>query len=189
MKKEAERKQKGGIARSRVILKAAFLTLLLTSCFLLPASSVVLAQTQSNEDITSSNFRLTNCDGPGFGSGVSNPDVPTYGPDGKPNGTRPYVVCNFGTAMQEIQHLINIMIIVGVLAAIVGFCYAGFLYVTRGSEPGARSEASSVFRKVFIGFIIMLTAWFVVYQLLSWLECGTGSTNCQAAGTSLLGNP
>jgi Kef-type K+ transport system membrane component KefB len=90
--------------------------------------------------------------------------------------------------MREVQHLINIMIIVGILAAIAGFCYAGFLYIVHGSEPSSRSEASSVFKKVFIGFIIMLTAWFIVYQILSWLQCGANSTDCRSVGTALLGN-
>lgn len=187
MEKGERRKENRGVVRNAKKLGFAFSVTLLASLSLLPASSLVQAQNQQYEDITNSNFKIVTCDGPHNPKG--DPAVPTYDASGKQSGTRPYVVCDFGAAMQEIQHLINIMIIVGVVAAIGGFCYAGYLYVVHGSESGARSEASGVFKKVFIGFIIMLTAWFVVYQILAWLQCGPGSTNCQSVGSALLGQP
>lgn len=82
--------------------------------------------------------------------------------------------------MTEAQHLINIMIVLGILAAIAGLCYMGFLYIS-GTLPN-RERAKEMFPKIFWGFIIMLTAWFVVYQILGWL---TGNS----AFTKLLGNP
>lgn len=160
----------------------ALLTLLLTSY-------PVYAQVDSTEDVTNSNFKLVTCDGPNNPT-ASNPQIPVFDDNGKQTGTRPYVVCDFGAAMKEVQHLINIMMVLGVVAALVGFSYAGYTYIVHGSEPTARSEASGIFKKVAIGFIIMLTAWFIVYQVLSWLECGAGSTNCQnSVGSALLGNP
>ena len=174
MKKEAGSRKKEGIALKRLSCLLLF-ALLLSSFSLLPASLALAQNTQPNEDITSSNFNLVVCDGP---------DIPKSA-GGNPQG---YRVCDFNAAMQEVQHLINILIIFGVVVAVGGFCYAGYLYIAHGSEPGARSDANSVFRKVFIGFIIMLTAWFIVYQILSWLQCGPGSTNCNAPGTSLLKN-
>ena len=84
--------------------------------------------------------------------------------------------------MRLVQHLINIATVLGILAAVFGFSYAGYLLVAKGSEPGARSDAATIFRKVAIGFIIMLVAWSVVYQLLSWL---TGSSGF----ATLLGSP
>lgn len=163
-------------------------TILASSCLLTLASPFVFAQNSvaPNEDITSSNFSLVVCDGPNVPSG--NPQVPTYDAQGNSSGTRAYVVCDFAAAMKEVQHLINIMIIVGVVAAVAGFCYAGFLLIAHGSNPSSRTEASSVFKKVFIGFILMLTAWFIVYQLLSWLQCGANQTTCQSVGTALLKN-
>jgi len=161
--------------------------LALGSCLITLAAPFAFAQTNGNEDITSSNFSLVVCDGPAYPkSAGGNPKVTTYDAKGNPSGTREYVVCDFYAAMHEVQHLINIMVILGVVASIAGFCYAGFLLIARGSEPGARSEASDVFMKVAKGFIIMLTAWFLVYQILAWLECGPGNTDCQAIGSSLL---
>jgi membrane protein DedA with SNARE-associated domain len=70
--------------------------------------------------------------------------------------------------------------VLGVLAAIIVFTYAGYLYIT-GIE-GNIKKAKSIFPKVFLGFVIMLVAWFVVYQLLSWLTGNSGFAK-------LLGNP
>lgn len=174
--------------------KLALKIVVLSSCLFTLVSPIAFAQLNTpdqNEDITSSNFSLVVCDGPDL-SGlktaikmtVKGQEVTTQ-PGQNPQG---YTPCDFAAAMKEIQHLINIMIIVGVVAAIAGFCYAGFLLVTKGSSSSARSEASGVFKKVFIGFIIMLTAWFIVYQVLSWLQCGFDSTDCKPIGTALLKN-
>ncbi len=132
----------------------------------------------SNENPTQSSFQITVCDGPNNPKG-NNP-VNLYDSNGNPAGTRPYVVCNFNTGMLQIQHLINIAMVLGVFAAIVLFTYAGFLMLT-GKEDD-RKKAKDIFPKIFIGFIIMLTAWFIVYQILSWLT-GNGTF------TKLLGNP
>jgi hypothetical protein len=94
---------------------------------------------------------------------------------------RDYVVCNFNGAMLQVQHLINIMMVIGVLVAIVMFSYAGGLYIT-GSKPNV-DKAHKIFPKVFGGFIIMLSAWFIVYQILSWLTGPSSGFN------TLLGSP
>ncbi len=107
-------------------------------------------------NINDSGFHLTVCDGPSL-------------PGGNPTD---YVPCDFNGAMLQVQHLINIAIVGGVLVAIFGFSYAGFLYI-RGREAD-RTQASSMFQKIGIGFIIMLSAWFIVYQILAWLTGGSG---------------
>ena len=68
-------------------------------------------------NINDSGFHLTVCDGPSL-------------PGGNPTD---YVPCDFNGAMLQVQHLINIAIVGGVLVAIFGFSYAGFLYI-RGRE-------------------------------------------------------
>ncbi len=135
---------------------------------------VFAANEQPNEDITSSNFNLVVCDGPALPASMKAPDN--------------YRVCDLKAVMKEIQHIMNILIIFGVVVAIGGFSYSGFLYIYHGSEPKARSEASGVFKKVFWGFIVMLTAWFIVYQILSWIQCKPGDKNCETSPTSLLKN-
>ncbi|MBU6426982.1 hypothetical protein KGQ27_01955 [Patescibacteria group bacterium] len=106
-------------------------------------------------------FKLSVCDGPAGAPGVTTP-------------------CDFAGLMAQAQFLINAMIILGVLAAVVSFTYAGYLYIT--GERGKIEHAKDIFRKTGIGLIMMLTAWFIVYQLLSWLASNPGVT-------ALLGSP
>jgi hypothetical protein len=72
------------------------------------------------------------------------------------------------------------MMVLGVFAAIILFTYAGYLMMT--GKDSDRNKAKDIFPKIFIGFVIMLSAWFIVYQILDWLT-GNG------AFTKLLGNP
>jgi hypothetical protein len=55
----------------------------------------------------------------------------------------------------------------GVLIAVGGLVYAGYLYIT--GIPGNISKAHDIFPSLAKGFIIMLAAWFIVYQILAWL--------------------
>ncbi len=121
-------------------------------------SSFVYGQNDRNTtDINSPSFRLLICDGP---------PLPTGHPDNKPG----YVPCDFKGLMQQIQHLINIALIAGILVAICALTYAGFLYIS--GQPENIKKARNIFPALFKGFIIMLLAWFIVYQLIFWL---TGS--------------
>ena len=145
------------------ILAIAFLGLSLLSSSVAYAAVNTLTAT---EDPTKSTFKIVICNGPTL------PDTMQ-----KPAG---YVDCDFNGLMLQIQHFINICMVLGVFAAIVLFTYAGYLFLT--GKEGDRKKAYDVFPKVFWGFIIMLSAWFVVYQILSWL---TGNS----IFTKLLGNP
>ncbi|MFA6315559.1 MAG: pilin [Candidatus Paceibacterota bacterium] len=118
-------------------------------------------------DVSDPGFKLTVCDGPKLPTGVTPPF-----PD--------YRECNFNTFMLQVQRLINVLLVVGVLAATLLFCYAGYLLI-KGS-PDSIKQAKNIFQKAFFGFIIMLSAWFIVYQLLSWLTGNSGFA-------SLLGSP
>ena len=120
-------------------------------------------------------FKLIQCDGPDF-TDLTPTQPPTkilfdgqyYAVPPNPPG---YVPCNFASAMGQVQYLINAMVVLGVVAAIVGLGYAGFLYLT--GVPANINKAKSIFPKMAIGFALMLTAWFIVYQILVWLTGGT----------------
>jgi len=141
--------------------------------FSIPAAYAQSSQTQTlNSNLPPTNindtgFKLTVCDGPA---------------EANLNHDSKYVPCDFNGAMMQVQHLINIAIVVGVVVAILLFSYAGFLYVTAQGNTTKISTAHGIFIKVLGGFIIMLSAWFIVYQILDWL---TGKTGFSA----LLGNP
>ena len=111
------------------------------------------------QNINSSKFRLVICDGPTL-------------PTNYPNKPANYIPCDFQGLMLQLQHLINIAMIFGVLIAIIGFTYAGYLYVT--GVPGNINKAHKIFPAVMWGFIIMLSAWFVIYQILEWLTGSRG---------------
>lgn len=107
-------------------------------------------------DISSPDFSFSICAGP----------VPRTGP------VAGVVYCNFEGLMLTVQHLINIAMIVGVITALGSFCYVGYLYMT--GVPGKITKAREILPKIFYGFIIMLSAWFIVYQLLTWLGVKEG---------------
>ena len=103
----------------------------------------------------SDKFQLSICDGPKGLAGVA-----------------PDKVCDFKGFMTQAQFLINVMIMFGVLAAIVSLSYGGYLYIT--GEKGKIEQAKEIFRKTGWGFLMMLTAWFIVFQLLDWLAGNEG---------------
>jgi len=126
-----------------------------------------LTTVSASADPTQSSFKVVVCDGPALPSSVTKPSN--------------YVACDFNGAMTQIQHLIDIAMVLGVFAAIILFTYAGYLMMT-GTEAN-RKKAKDIFPKIVWGFVIMLSAWFIVYQLLNWL------TGPSSIFTKLLGNP
>ena len=142
-----------------------------------PLSLLQAQNATPNVDINSSGFKLIICDGPENLKYVD-PATGIYDTTHKYVNNK-FTPCNFRGAMMQINFLITLAVIVGVLVAIIGFTYAGFLYIKGGKGI---DEAHKIFPKVFWGFIIMLSAWFIVYQILNWL---TGSNTFSV----LLGNP
>ena len=125
----------------------------------------------SNIDPTGSGFKLVVCGGPKLP-----PDLLAK----EPNGGANYIPCDFNGLMRTVQHLINILMVLGVFVAVGLFSYAGGLMIT--GNPKHMETAKGIFPKVGLGFIIMLSAWFIVYQLLDWLTSNVGFR-------TLLGNP
>jgi len=145
----------------------SFTRFILTASAILSMTLVASAQTAANTLTTDRNtvnpndagLQLVVCDGPKY----ANQPATVNG--------HPYVPCDFNAAMVQVQHLIDIMMVCGVLVAVGLFAYAGYLYVsvTFTGKTGDLQTAKGVFRKTFIGFAIMLCGWFVVAQVLSWL--------------------
>ena len=157
----------------------------------LVAAPTAFAQTQAQPaqvptiNLNDSSFHLITCDGPdlsGLKTGtivrLNQQDVAIV------NGQNPmftdttgkartYVPCDFQGAMVQAQYILNLMTIAAVLAALIGFSFAGYLYIT-GVEKNI-SRAKSMFPKIVIGFIIILVAWFAVYQVLAWLTGNIGA--------------
>ncbi len=162
------------------ITTALLLTLVLS---VISSLHLVKAQTAGTPttNINSSEFRLIVCDGPKIPDSAKNL-IPDNREEFKAKYGHypPYVACDFKGIMMQVQHFLNIAIVLGVVVAIALFTYAGYLYIKGGK--GDIDQAHDIFPKVFWGFIIMLSAWFIVYQLLAWL---TGSN----VFSVLLGTP
>ena len=148
--------------------KQAVIGVLAAVCAVSPfvvSAQQTLTSGRSTLDPTQSSFSLVVCDGPAGAPGVQTP-------------------CDFDHIIIQIQHLMDVMMVLGVLVAIVMFSYAGYLYVSV-SFTGKTSNAEDskrIFWHVLVGFVIMIVAWFAVYQILSWLANSSGAT-------TLLGNP
>jgi len=174
-------------AKTGETLSVRVVSLLLIVGVILPSTlyflpGVLHAQiANSNTDPFSQNFSLIVCDGPALPKTLLD-QVNSMSPDEfrKQYGhALPYKPCNFFTLMEQVQHFINIAIILGVLAAIIMLTIAGYFYIS--PKSGDKERARKIFPKLFWGFIIMLSAWFIVYQILEWLA--------KSQFRTLLGNP
>ena len=124
------------------IVVAVCMVVAFNTAFLLP--TIVSAQDNPN----SSGYKLAVCDGPAGALDSGG------------------VACDFNGLLLLVQHLIPAALVFGVFVAIAGFCWIGYLLISGTQEN--RKRAKDIFPKIFWGFIIMLTAWFFVYQILNW---------------------
>jgi hypothetical protein len=70
------------------------------------------------------------------------------------------------------QNILNDGIYLAVFLSAVLFAWAGFKHMTAGGDVGQIHEANKVFSAVFIGLIIILSAWLVVSTLMSVIAGG-----------------
>lgn len=84
--------------------------------------------------------------------------------------------CDFNALIKQINFIISWLFGISLSIAIVFLAYGGILYMT-GTE-GNISQAKGIFSSVGWGFIIMLSAWLIIYTLLNWLtKPGQGFTS------------
>jgi hypothetical protein len=183
MEKQKQNKKIRNIMKQSILTAVFFFVLMSSSAFTpsflfpLPSSPVAHAQIANPnqyENPNSRDFRLVVCDGPTLPTAemIKSAEAELH---------RKYVPCDFNGLMRQVQHIINIMLVVGILAAIVGITYAGYLYIM-GTQEGLK-KARGMLPRMAGGFVLMLTAWFIVFQILHWLT-GNG-----AGFGVLLGNP
>ncbi|MEN9582774.1 MAG: Type secretion system pilin [Candidatus Parcubacteria bacterium] len=76
--------------------------------------------------------------------------------------------CGFPEVMVLINNIITAILSYFILPiAIAVFVYGGFLYMTSGSNPGKRTRANAMFRKLLIGLFFCLAAWAIVKIILT----------------------
>ena len=92
-------------------------------------------------------------------------DNPTYNATtGKIEGE-----CDFKDFIKLINDIINWIIGIAGVIFTISAIYGGFLYVTSGVNAGNKEKAKGILGNTLIGFIIILTAWLIVYTLVTML--------------------
>ena len=118
-------------------------------------------------------FKLVWCDGPDLSQAPKAAmDSWTASTGRQPSS---YTPCNFTGALGQVQHLINIAIVLGIIAAFAGIVYAGYIYVSVSvtGKTADLDKAKVIFKKILIGLLVILCAWFIVYQIIAWLTSGS----------------
>lgn len=93
-----------------------------------------------------------------------------------PNELNRQQKCNFAYLVNSINYIIYRMIAISIPLATALFAYAGFLYIS--GEQDKIKQAKNIFINVAIGFIIMITAWFIVVTVVNWVvDSKTGATS------------
>ena len=85
-----------------------------------------------------------------------------------PNETQRNKECNFAALVSMINHTIQWVFGLTIPIFIFILCYAGFLYMGPPSS-GKRAQAKKMLWAALTGFVIMLSAYFIVVTLLGWL--------------------
>lgn len=79
-----------------------------------------------------------------------------------PGGTDVYGNCGWDNLIAAIKKFFDVAIPMALTFTVVIIAYAGFLYMTSGSNASQRSQANGMFVKVAIGIFFMLGAWLIV---------------------------
>ncbi len=81
--------------------------------------------------------------------------------------------CTFDSLILLIRKVIDFLILISVPLASLSFAWAGFLLVSSGGSEDKKNKAKEIFSKTAIGFMIVLSAWLIVYFIsLALLEPG-----------------
>jgi hypothetical protein len=83
-----------------------------------------------------------------------------------------FVSCNLCSLGQLIQNIINFLLGLAIPLSAIGFAWSGILYFSSGGSPGQVEKAKKIFKDMFIGFIIAISAWLIIQTLISTLVTG-----------------
>ena len=72
--------------------------------------------------------------------------------------------------MELAQNVITALILLSSFLAVIAFIYAGFLLMTSGGNETQKTRSKDIFKKVFIGYLWILSAWIIVYTITSLLQ-------------------
>ena len=84
--------------------------------------------------------------------------VPECGPD---------QMCGFCDLVTLGENIVRFLVFFAVVVAILMFVYAGFLYLTGGSNAGQVSKAHRVFWVTLVGLVLTLAAWLIIDVIMT----------------------
>lgn len=83
--------------------------------------------------------------------------------------------CGFNDLITLIKNITNFLLILAVPVATVLFAYAGFQYIFAAGDMGKIKKAHDIFWTVFIGLVLMASAWLIIKIIVDTLDPdGTG---------------
>ncbi len=127
----------------------------------LPLMGVVFAQTNS----PSTQTQLETPKGPG--TSADQPLI-TCGNAGQDP-------CTVNDLNKLIQDILNLVFMFASFIVAAMFMYAGFLLITSVGDTGKIQKAKEIFRRVIVGFLIMMLAYLIVKNLVANLVGEGGS--------------
>lgn len=103
-------------------------------------------------------FSVAQIDRTGGGSGTGL----TYECKKIVNGTDVYGECDYDDLILAVKKFFNVATPLALAFSVVVIAYAGFLYMTSGSNASKRTKANEMFVKIAWGVFFMLGAWVIV---------------------------
>lgn len=95
------------------------------------------------------------------GAADNNPLIPCNGTSNDP--------CEFSDVILLVNNVISFIINLSITVASGMFIWAGILYATAGPDTGKTTRAKGIFKAVVIGFLVMFSAWLIVYTIVKGL--------------------
>jgi hypothetical protein len=92
----------------------------------------------------------------------------------------------YGCVLDTVQRMINFGITIGIVAFTFALAYAGFVWMTSGGNPEARSKGRGMLINVFVGLFIVLTAWLLVDFVMKQLYAGDNGSKDFGPWNSIL---
>ncbi len=89
--------------------------------------------------------------------------------DNQNNVLDPNEECTYSDLVELVSRLIKALVFVSTFLATAVFAWAGFILLTSGGNPSAKTKAKDMFVKVLIGYLWILAAWLVVYTITNVL--------------------
>ncbi len=77
--------------------------------------------------------------------------------------------CDFYKIIELVNAIINFLIYLAIPISAGFFIWAGVLYTTAGAKPDNIGKAKKIFTSTIWGFILMLSAWLIVYTIVHGL--------------------